>query len=61
MSEVTVRLTTEMTPQAVRMLSYCAVGFLVYGLFLLHQILLTVHLNRIDEQLKAVEQAEAIR
>ena len=54
------KLSTEMTPRAWRMISYCTVGFLIYGLFLLHQLLLNLHLNRIDQQLKDIDQAAMV-
>ena len=48
-------LSTEMTPRAWRMICYCVIGFLIYGLVLLMELLQNVHLNRIDEQLKELD------
>lgn len=52
-------LTTEMTPRAVRMLTYSVGGFLIYGMILFAELLQTVHLNRIDSQLKTLDQQVA--
>ena len=54
------KLSTEMTPRAWRMICYCVVGFVIYGLFLLHELMLNLHLNRIDQQLKSIEQAAMV-
>ena len=50
------KLSTEMTPRSWRMISYCVIGFVLYGLFLLHEIMLNIHLNRIDQQMKNLDQ-----
>ena len=51
-------LNTAMTPRAWRMISFCCIGVTIYGLFLLHGLLQSMHLNRIDQQLKSLEAAE---
>ncbi len=48
-------INTEMTPRARRMMVYCAVGFLAYLLILFMDMIQNIHLNRIDEQLKALD------
>ena len=49
-------LNAEMTPRARRMLAYCAAGFLVYMMILFAEMIQNMHLNRIDEQLKSIDQ-----
>ena len=51
-------LSTEMTPRAVRMLSYCCIGFFVYGSVLLAEIYQNIQLQRIDQQLKMAEKMD---
>ena len=48
-------MNTGMTPRAWRMLSYCCIGLVIYSMVLFGEILQNMHLDRIDQQLKAVE------
>ena len=41
-----------MTPRAWRMISYCCVGFFLYGMVLFYEIMQNIHLNKIDAQLQ---------
>lgn len=45
-------LNTQMTPRAWRMLSYCAAAFAIYGLLIVAEFLQTLHLRRIDQELR---------
>lgn len=51
-------LSTELTPRAVRMLSYCCIGFFAYGSVLLAEIYQNIQLQKIDQQLKMAERME---
>ncbi len=51
-------LSPEMTPRSWRMIIYCALGFAIYGALLFAELLQTVHLNKIDAQLKMISAQE---
>lgn len=43
-----------MTPRAWRMISYCCLGFVLYGGLLFVEIIQNVHLYKIDQQLQSI-------
>ena len=49
---------TGMTPRAWRMISYSCIGFLIYGLVLVTEIVQNYHLNKIDKQMEMIEKME---
>ena len=44
-----------MTARAWRMLAYCCIGFIFYGLILIAEVIQNFQLNRIDYQMQQVQ------